>query len=119
MANSRRLMFLRIMNPVNSAAGYHKFDGIVPKMAIIFVTLLISLWFSNQTSVKLNSEIRELEQTRDMEKIRSKKLEINMISMISGEKLTEAAIKRYGFKQPSSGQVVVVQREHSFLGAKF
>lgn len=101
---------------MNSSGGHRKHDGIMVKMVIIFAALFISLWFSNQTGVKLNSEINELEKTRDMLKTRSKKLEINMISMVSGAKLAETAVKRYGFKQPSSGQVMVVQKKSGFFG---
>jgi len=109
--------FLRMMNPMNSS-GHNNHDGIMVKMVIVFAALFISLWFSNQTGVKLNSEINSLEKERDMLKTRSKKLEINMTSMISGEKLAEAAKKMYGFKQPSNGQVIVVQSKSGFFGGE-
>lgn len=106
--------FLRMMDPMNNAGGHHRLDGMIPKLITAFAVLFISLWFSNQTSVKLNAEINDLEKQRDMLKTRAKKIEVNMISMISGRKLTEVAEKRYGFKMPSSGQIIVVQKKNGF-----
>ena len=105
-----------MMNPNNSQGGHHTHEGLVVKMVLVFAALFVSLWFSNQTSVKLNSQINELEKERDMLKTKSKKLEINMISMMSGEKLAEAAMERYGFKNPSTGQVIIVQSKSGLFG---
>ncbi len=108
--------FLRMMNPMNSNGGHRKHEGVMAKMIIVFAALFISLWFSNQTGVKLSSEINALEKERDMLKTRSKKLEINMTSAVSGEKLTEIAVKKYGFKMPAGGQVIVVAKKSGMFG---
>ena len=105
-----------MMNPNNSQGGHHKHEGLVAKMVLVFAALFVSLWFSNQTSVRLNTEINELAKERDMLKTRSKKLDINMTSMMSGEKLAETAMTKYGFKTPSTGQVIIVQSKAGLFG---
>jgi hypothetical protein len=105
-----------MMNPKNSNGGHRAPQGIMPKVIIGFIWLFICVWFSNQSGVKLSNQIGELEKERDMQKVRSKKIEVTMTSMLGGELLTNTAVKRYGFKMPSNGQVIIVGKKEEMFG---
>jgi len=76
--------------------------------------MFLCVWFSTQ-AIKYNYNSNELINERDKLKIANRALEIKLQSMMSSEQIAKIAKERYGFKNPTDGQIVIIKKENSIL----
>ncbi|MBP7792175.1 MAG: cell division protein FtsL [Candidatus Goldbacteria bacterium] len=110
--NFTKRKYLRIFDP-----GYNystkRFSGkTLAVIMLVFLYMFLCVWLSSQ-SIKYNYKYNELIKEADKIRIKNRALEIKLQSMMSSEQIAKIAKERYGFKNPSDDQIVVIKKEKS------
>ncbi|MCX8093390.1 MAG: cell division protein FtsL [Candidatus Goldbacteria bacterium] len=109
-----RRKYLRIFDPEYNYSSNRALKKIILIIIIIFLYMFICVWLSSQT-IKYNYKSNEISKERDRLKIANRALEIKLQSMMSSDQIAKVAKERYGFKNPSDGQVIIIKKDKSIF----
>lgn len=112
--NFTRGKFLRVFNPEYNYSTNRASGKIIFLIIVGFLYMFLCVWFSTQ-AIKYNYNSNELTVERDKLRIANRALEIKLQSMMSSEQIAKIAKERYGFKNPTDSQIVIIKKENSIL----
>jgi cell division protein FtsL len=112
--NFTRRKYLRIFDPKYNYSTKRSSGKTVAVITVIFLYMFLCMWLSSQT-IKYNYKYNELIKEADKIRIKNRTLEIKLQSMMSSEQIAKIAKERYGFKNPSDGQIIVIKKEKSIF----
>lgn len=110
-----RRKYLRIFDPKYNYSSNKSSGKIVIMIVLIFLYMFLCVWLSSQ-AIKYNYKSNELSKEGDKLKMVNRALEIKLQSMMSSDQIAKIAKERYGFKDPSENQVVVIKKDKSIFG---
>lgn len=113
--NFTRRKYLRIFDPQYNYSSNRSSGKTVIIIVFVFLYMILCVWLSSQT-IKLNYKCNELIKKGEKLKIANRALEIKLQSMMSSDQIAKIAKERYGFKEPSDKQIVIIKKDKSIFG---
>ena len=105
-----RRKYLRIFDPEYNYSSNKTSGKIIVIIILIFLYMFLCVYLSSR-AIAFNYKSNELSKESEKLKIANRALEIKLQSMMSSDQIARIAKERYGFKNPSDNQIVIIKKD--------